>query len=660
MKKNLFAILILLLSLSITVEGQSPIMNIWRNGSIIWSSTVDAMDSISFVVPAPSPTPEPLTPDELYDGRHQNPDYLYDLDSVAEITLTFTEADWNQYLTNFDNNPNNSLYVPSAFSYKKGTRSYTRDSVGVRPRGNTSRVRPEGSNGQPHSASGDWHHAHFGVKFTEYATGERFFGSDRVILKWFKEDPTYVREVFCYDLMRRFGVWSAPRSCYCRFSIKVQGDPKPVYMGVYELIENPRKGWLKARKDKGFIPDNDGNLWKGQYADASLSSADQGKMGIDSDDGHTTFVYALKLKKDSLPQAKQELCNFINGLRNNTSGSETLKTWLLTHMDVDLFLRAMAVEAMVGHWDDYWTSANNFYCYFDRNHKFYYIPFDMDNTLGTGLENFGNPGTKDLLNWGPRDNNRLLIQRVLSVPEFEQTYRSYILQLAQSDTLMKPEAAMDRVTAMQALIRNYVSNDTGEDMTMYDAPASWGRYHNYRLLSGGVGTGESSETNFFLTKVHSISFSEPIDPSDLPPVQAVNGKVLVVIHFSQEPCHNVTLSGNYQWSSGNLTYSPYWGGNSNNNDNNYAMFTPLSGYSGWYITTINKPSANDTYTIKPVQLNNSGEFEWQYQWDGTITILQGEGVTVDTNSWGEPQLQITSSASVVYVDATEWQHNPCE
>ena len=64
------------------------------------------------------------------------------------------------------------------------------------------------------------------------------------------------------------------------------------------------------------------------------------------------------------------------------SGSSALKTFLETHMDVDQFLRAYAVNVMVGMWDDYWHGKNNYYFYFDENNKFYF-PFDYDNTLGT-------------------------------------------------------------------------------------------------------------------------------------------------------------------------------------------------------------------------------------------------------------------------------------
>ena len=153
------------------------------------------------------------------DPSKRNLAYLFDLDAVPEITITLTEKDWNTYLSNFDKWEHNGLYVPAEFTFSKGNRTFHRDSVGLRPRGNTSRRRPEGNNGDKHRDGAQWRHAHFGVKFTEYTTGERFFGCDRLILKWHKDDAAYCREVYCYDLFHRFGVWSAPYASYFRLSV---------------------------------------------------------------------------------------------------------------------------------------------------------------------------------------------------------------------------------------------------------------------------------------------------------------------------------------------------------------------------------------------------------------------------------------------------------
>ncbi len=457
-------------------------------------------DSVS-----PNPSDDPVQPEDTaaIDPSRRNYAYLFDLNAVPEITITLTPKDWNTYLSNLDKWENNGLYVPAAFTFRKGTDEFHRDSVGLRPRGNTSRVRPEGSRGENHRNGAQWHHSHFGIKFTEYGTIGRFFGCDRLILKWFHEDPTYCREIYSYDLFHRFGVWSAPYASYCRLSIYIQGDTKPVYMGVYAMIENPRKGWLDSRLKEGHIPDKTGNMWKASWG-ADLSNADKSRMGLSDDYGNVKPVYDLKTNKTQLAAAQQELADFINGMTPLPSGSEQLKTWLEQHMDVDLFLRAYAVNVMVGMWDDYWINQNNYFFYFDANHRFYFIPFDYDNTLGTS--NCINPGTQDMLHWGSLEGDRILMRKVMSISEFKNRYKAYIRELAASDDLFGTAGSQARIRQWQNMIRPYVDNDTGEDTRIEDKPASWSNFSKYRLLTGGVGDGQSTETNFFETKINSISW----------------------------------------------------------------------------------------------------------------------------------------------------------
>lgn len=494
MKK--FVCFTLLCGACLGVQAQQ-LMYVWEGGEKT-SFQIANVDSITFV---DTTTTQPVRKDDT----QRNLPYLFDISSVPEICLTVTVDDWNTYLSNFDTWPDNGLYVPAHFSFKKDGFEYYRDSVGLRPRGNTSRRRPESSSGVSHQNGAQWHHAHFGIAFTKYESGERFFGCDRLILKWHKDDAAYCREVFCYDLFHRFDVWSAPYASYCRLSVYIEGDTKPVYMGVYAMIENPRKGWLDDRLKEGHIPDKKGNMWKAAYG-ADLSNTDTARMGLSDDYGLVNPVYDLKTNKKSLVSAQTELQDFIQDMTVLPSGSDTLKSWLTAYVDVDLLLRAYAVNVMVGMWDDYWCNQNNYFFYFDSNHRFYFIPFDYDNTLGTGQESFGNPGTKDMLNWGSRDGDRILMRKVLSIKEFKDTYKRYIKQIATNDSLMQPVAAKQRVRTMQAMISSYVSNDTGEDMYIEDKPASWGSYGKYRLLSGTVGDGLSQESNFFETKVSSITW----------------------------------------------------------------------------------------------------------------------------------------------------------
>jgi len=175
------------------------------------------------------------------DSTGQSPastSYIYDIQALPDIRLTIPLAEWNRLLSNFDQNPHNQEYIIGHFQFNKRGEISRLDSIGIRLRGNTSRRRPEGHTGQFHNRDNpDWHHAHFGIHFEEYRPGQRFSGTDRMHLKWFKDDAMYVREIYSYDLFHRFGVYTAPRSTYCKLTVHVEGDPEPAYFGVYEMVE---------------------------------------------------------------------------------------------------------------------------------------------------------------------------------------------------------------------------------------------------------------------------------------------------------------------------------------------------------------------------------------------------------------------------------------
>ena len=214
-----------------------------------------------------------------------------------------------------------------------------------------------------------------------------------------------------------------------------------------------------------------------------------------------SFVYDLKTnKKKGFDAAKTQLKDFVATLKSK-SGTE-LKNWLELNMDVDLFLKAYAVNVIVGMWDDYWVNTNNFYWYFDGDGKFIFIPYEYYNTLGTaGMMN--NSGKQDPMNWGSMDN-RPLIAKVFSISEYKERYKQYLQELIDpAKDLFAKDYSVARIKKWQSMISRYVSNDTGEDMSISDIPASWGNCGFYRLLSGNDKGGVQGDENFFATKAAS-------------------------------------------------------------------------------------------------------------------------------------------------------------
>lgn len=62
---------------------------------------------------------EEETQQEVLSDTIRNSDFLYDINAMPEIMLTVSKKNWNKYLANYDQNPDNSEYVPVTFTFKK-------------------------------------------------------------------------------------------------------------------------------------------------------------------------------------------------------------------------------------------------------------------------------------------------------------------------------------------------------------------------------------------------------------------------------------------------------------------------------------------------------------------------------------------------------------
>ena len=437
---------------------------------------------------------------ELPEPVKEGYDYVWDDEVLPEVHLSVSLAEWNRLLALYDANAFTTQYVQATLSFVKDGETTVIDNVGLRLKGNTSRRRPEGSYGQMHQRDNtDWHHAHFGVNLRKFADDDAHTiqGVRKLHLKWFKDDPAYVREVFCYELFRRAGVWTAVRDNYCRLWLHVEGDSKEAYYGVYELMEPIDKHYLKDRKNR--FGSNKGYLWKCRNSAAGLNNPN-GDIWYD-DDTDDRHAYTLETQTEEFDSARVQLVDFMNKL--NGLNDNEFYTWIQQVADVDLLLKTYAVNVAVGMWDDYWNNANNYYIYFNgkglTGYKFFFIPYDYDNTLGTSLRCGvqDDAGRQNPLNWG--NNNNRLIARILRFNDFKQKYITYLKELIDApNALMDRASSQARIRSWQQRIEPYVNNDTGEDTAIEDKPASWGNHSEYRLLKNG-------SDNFFTVKAASIS-----------------------------------------------------------------------------------------------------------------------------------------------------------
>ena len=134
----------------------------------------------------------------------------------------------------------NENYVHAEkYEYTKDGTTWEIPNVAFRQRGNTSRFCPQGiDNGRlqgqqnadwsadyytyAEQQNDDYRQVHFKVDFEEFLEGDeelKMAGCMKgVALK--RLDHSWGREIFCYDLFHRYGIWTAPRASHTRLILQ--------------------------------------------------------------------------------------------------------------------------------------------------------------------------------------------------------------------------------------------------------------------------------------------------------------------------------------------------------------------------------------------------------------------------------------------------------
>ena len=411
-------------------------------------------------------------------------DCIFDIKTIPEIRFEVNESEWNSLLDKYDEDKNVKDYISCDFTFRSENKSINIQEVGLRLHGNTSRRRPEGINGEKHTPTSQWHHCHYMVNIDKIKKGNstNLESINKIIFKWFHNDPSYVREIYCYDLFKRFGIWTIGYSSYCRLYINVTGE-SPIYLGVYGMFEAVDDDFIKRRS--ALFGGESGFLWK--CANVGLNETNDNLFFVD-DNSTIEHPYELKEGKKHFNEAKQQLTSFIATFHEKNG--DDFVDWLESVCDVELLLRTYAVNVGVGNWDDYWNHATNYYIYFNskdvNNYKFFFIPYDYDEVLGrTAINTYQKDAViANPLDWGDPKND--LIFKIISFPKYRKIYIDALKQLAnpQKDYLCR-ENSIRRIVEWQSRLYDFVSNDTGEDMVIEDSPGAWSSESKYKLLELG-------------------------------------------------------------------------------------------------------------------------------------------------------------------------------
>ncbi len=268
-------------------------------------------------------------------------DAFFDDSVLHEIRLDINSRDWQSLKDHYLEN----TYYPCDFKWK----DQTIRGIGIRSRGTGSRsgVKPG-----------------LRVDFDRYTGGQTLFGLKSFILRNNTQDASNMRERISMQLFGKLGV-PASREAHTKLYVN------NVFVGVYTIVESVDKNFLKRH----FAEDG-GWLYKYDYPGYAYYFEDRG-----SDPAlyvPTPFKPETR-EDDPRPEVVVQMVQTIN-----QSSDAVFRTAVAEFVDLQKFIRHIAVEQFLADYDDFLGDfgMNNFYIYrFQNNKVFQLIAWDKSYAL---------------------------------------------------------------------------------------------------------------------------------------------------------------------------------------------------------------------------------------------------------------------------------------
>ena len=327
-----------------------------------------------------------------------NVDYwtVFDDSQVRRVDISLTTADWDRLWLD----PEAKTTVPADVAVF----GESIQNVGFRMRGQFS-LRNSGEK-KPWKIDTDY-----------FVDGQEFHNLKQLMFLNNIGDGSMLQEKLAYEAMHFAGV-PASHVCFVELWIDLRDDNlPPKFWGVYTMVERVDKKFLANRFGRDY---DYGNLYK-------ASHAERGPMnlvyyGPDISDYPTQAGLYAYGKATNEQQADYSdviyLMYVIDGVAYETP--EDFAAALEKVLNVDTFLRYMAVVNMLGNWDSYPYTGNNYYLFYNEGTgRFEWIPWDL--TWGGNAQHpLFERGDSELVGRAP------LFDRVFEVERYRVRYAGYL------------------------------------------------------------------------------------------------------------------------------------------------------------------------------------------------------------------------------------------
>lgn len=350
-------------------------------------------------------------------------DTLFGLDRVHELHLEMTAEEWQAMQPARRGGFGGMRRRPEPETEKKGDRETHRSVFGAEfPWARTSfsdgettysdvGIRYKGNSTFSMVTAGA--KRSFKIDFDYHVPDQRYRGRQKLNLNSCSFDPSLGRDALAYAAFRRAGV-PAPRTAFAHVTITVPGKYDKEYLGLYTLIEQVDREFLRDRFE------HSGGL---RLKPEGVRSPEY--LG----DAWSRYEGIYRPKRTASPAESQRVMNFARFVSDTTD--EEFAAQASSYLDVEEFLRFVAVTAMVSNLDNMFQIGHNYYMYLDpTTNRFIFMPWDLD----LAFANFPMMGSReeqmDLSLTHPFSGENELFDRLMEIESVSALYRKVLEELA--------------------------------------------------------------------------------------------------------------------------------------------------------------------------------------------------------------------------------------
>ncbi len=285
--------------------------------------------------------------------------------------------------------------------------------------------------------------------------GPDFHGLRAMQLQSGALDATRSREVLAFAFFREAGV-PAPRTALAEVTLTVPGRHEKAYLGLYTLVEPV---------DRAFLMDR-------FHTDKGLLVRPQGMRGLDFlGDDWEKYRGPYRPLAEPTPDQARRLIDFVCLVQQGDD--ETFKKEIGSYLDIDKFLRFMAVQAMIANADGFFTLAYNYSLFLDpKTNRFVFIPGDQE----LSFANFAMMGTADqLMDMSlsrPYGGENKLADRLLAIKDVREAQRAVVKELAA--TVFRKERLLADAAAIEGATKAMIERELAARAERAEPPVGFG------------------------------------------------------------------------------------------------------------------------------------------------------------------------------------------